>query len=319
MEISIMLLGVFAACCLASVKCQNIDYKGVDQYGKYIYSYQGRDYVVSQQLHDQFRTYPEAAKQRFLIRLQQKLSNRFDPSSSGNDQNSNYDQDRIAFNQQQQQIYNEDAQAQQINTFNKNKQNTAVTFRDPIIQGVNPTFDYFGNKGGPSFLPQNTQSFQRPQSNNGAPTFNPQGLQSSQSLQRPQSNNGAPSYNSQGSQSSQGSNSNLDLPIQKTGYNVPIPRRDDRDRGNRAITEFAWRLFKAANTQSDYVLSPMSPQILLSYLAWVADGRTRDELVAANGFGSPTNIQKTVDSLLREGKKRELQIATAFFVSPEMR
>lgn len=111
-----------------------------------------------------------------------------------------------------------------------------------------------------------------------------------------------------------------ELPLtQSTGYSVAIPKRDEYDRGNRAISEFAWRLFKGSNTQSDYVLSPLSPQILLSYLAWVAEGRTREEIVFANGFGSPENILKTVDSLLSEGAKRELQIATAFFVSKDMK
>lgn len=101
----------------------------------------------------------------------------------------------------------------------------------------------------------------------------------------------------------------------KSDFCVNIPRRENRDRGNRPISEFAWKLFKNSNTPTNYVLSPITPQILLSYLAWIADGNTRNELVSAVGYGDPNTIQRTVDNLLRDGTKRELQLASAFFVS----
>ena len=60
----------------------------------------------------------------------------------------------------------------------------------------------------------------------------------------------------------------------KTNYCVNIPRRPSRDSGSRAITEFAWKLFKNSNTQENFVLSPLNPQLILSYLAWIAEGKT---------------------------------------------
>lgn len=108
---------------------------------------------------------------------------------------------------------------------------------------------------------------------------------------------------------------------QNTGFNRPIPKDREREeyRGNNAVTEFAWNLFKNSNTQQNFVLSPMSIQILLSYLAWVADGQTRTELVGSNGYGHPKQIQKIVQSMLADGSGRELQIASAIFVAKDMR
>lgn len=111
------------------------------------------------------------------------------------------------------------------------------------------------------------------------------------------------------------------IQTQSTGVNRKIPREREREeyRGNKAVTEFAWNLFKNSNSQPNFVLSPLSPQILLSYLAWVADGQTRAELLQGNGYGSPNQMQRLVSSMLSDSTGRELQIATAFFVSEEMR
>lgn len=111
------------------------------------------------------------------------------------------------------------------------------------------------------------------------------------------------------------------ITVQPTGFNRPIPRDRERDdyRGSSALTEFAWNLFKNSNSNQNYAISSISPQILLSYLALVADGQTRNELVQAIGFGSPNQIQKLIRQLLTDGTKRELQIATAFFTAQEMR
>lgn len=55
---------------------------------------------------------------------------------------------------------------------------------------------------------------------------------------------------------------------ENTGYNKKIP--DGRDQPiespTAAITNFAWNLFRFSNSQQNFVLSPLSPQILLSYL-----------------------------------------------------
>lgn len=116
----------------------------------------------------------------------------------------------------------------------------------------------------------------------------------------------------------------LDQPFQfteNTGYNKKIP--DGRDRPIEspaaAITNFAWNLFRFSNSQQNFVLSPLSPQILLSYLAWVAEGPTRNELLLSNVFGSPSQVQGIVKTMLADGSNRELQIATAFFHSVDMR
>lgn len=85
------------------------------------------------------------------------------------------------------------------------------------------------------------------------------------------------------------------------------------------MTEFAWNLFKNSNSQQNFVLSPLSAQVLLTYLAWAADGQTRNELVVSNGYGHPKQIQKIVQSMLSNGSGRELQIATAMFVAQDMR
>lgn len=55
---------------------------------------------------------------------------------------------------------------------------------------------------------------------------------------------------------------------ENTGYNKKIP--DGRDQliesPTAVITNFAWNLFRFSNSQPNFVLSPLSPQILLSYL-----------------------------------------------------
>lgn len=234
---------------MASVFCQgNIVYRGFYD-GQHYYSYNGQEYPVLLQHHEQFRTNPEAARQRFLTKIQEKFTSRFEN-------------------------VNADREASNVNIFVPNKKNPqAVIFPTSEPQGFKPSIPF-------------QQSF--------VPRIPTQQNQNSQNIDP------------------------FDIPF-NTGYSVEIPNRPTQDRGNRAITEFAWRLFKGSNSQSDFVLSPLSPQILLSYLTWVAEGRTRQELVLANGYGSPESLQKTVNSLLSEGSKRELQIATAFFVSNDMR
>lgn len=101
----------------------------------------------------------------------------------------------------------------------------------------------------------------------------------------------------------------------RTGYCVNIPTRDLKDTGRTSITNFGWKLFKHSNSQPNYVISPMTPQILLGYLGWLAEGDTRKEIVDAIGYGHPNIMQRLVDNILRDNKKREIQIASAFFVA----
>lgn len=111
------------------------------------------------------------------------------------------------------------------------------------------------------------------------------------------------------------------IPRPDTGFDRKIPsERDSEDvRGSSAILNFGWELFKNSNSRGNFVISPLSPQILLSYLAWVADGRTRNELKGVTGYGSPRPLERTIQSMLSSGTKKELQIATAFFTSKDMR
>lgn len=129
------------------------------------------------------------------------------------------------------------------------------------------------------------------------------------------------------SQHIQNNADNGSLPTQDAGFNRKIPReRENEDYKlvpynlrNLLLTEFSWNLFKNSNTKPNFVISPLSPQILLSYLALAADGPTRNELTKAIGYGSPNQLQAIVTSMLNEPSNRELQIATAFFVSQDMR
>lgn len=112
-------------------------------------------------------------------------------------------------------------------------------------------------------------------------------------------------------------------PKPSEGFCLPIPNSKKNDyRDDQTVANFAWKLFKNSNTQPNYALSPLSPQILLSYLTWVANGTTKDELAQANGFSNPSNIEKIISGLSRgqSGKAgREIEIATAFFVDNELR
>lgn len=112
-----------------------------------------------------------------------------------------------------------------------------------------------------------------------------------------------------------------------TGYCQVIP--DDRDLEQSHdeealaadITEFALQLFKASNKPEveNMVLSGLSPQVLLSYLNWASDGVTREEMKKAKVFGSPKNVQKMISRILSSNdENREMNIATAFFSSPDV-
>lgn len=109
---------------------------------------------------------------------------------------------------------------------------------------------------------------------------------------------------------------------QRTGFSKPIPRERDElgaEKGYEPIANFSLTLFKASNTLPNFILSPLTPQILLSYLTWTADGNTYKELTNAIGYGSPTTMQKLTRSLTRTGGNREIELATAFFHAPDMK
>lgn len=109
----------------------------------------------------------------------------------------------------------------------------------------------------------------------------------------------------------------------KNDFCRPIPNNGREEfRADRAVAEFAWKLFKKADRPEDYALSPLSPQILLSYLAWSAAGATKNELVKANGFGNARSIERLVETIKTDSyslKKKDIDISTAFFVSEDLR
>jgi serpin B len=105
----------------------------------------------------------------------------------------------------------------------------------------------------------------------------------------------------------------------------PIPgTRRENFRAERVISEFSWKLFQSANTEPNYALSPLSPQILLSYLTWVAKGQTRNELSRASKFENPKSIERLIQTVKQttphKGQTfKELDISTAFFASKDLR
>lgn len=112
----------------------------------------------------------------------------------------------------------------------------------------------------------------------------------------------------------------------ETGFCNRIPddrdleRVEDKDALSADITEFALQLFKASNKPhvGNMVLSGLSPQVLLSYLSWTGEGDTREQMKKAKVLSSPKQIQKMVSSMLGSSEKREMNIATAFFTSPDI-
>jgi serine protease inhibitor len=107
---------------------------------------------------------------------------------------------------------------------------------------------------------------------------------------------------------------------------IPIPASSREEFStDQAIAEFSWKLFQAANTQEDFALSPLSPQILLTYLAWAANGTTKSELESLVKFTNPRSIERIVsnlkqDILNRKGNpQKELDIATAFFIANDLK
>ena len=97
-----------------------------------------------------------------------------------------------------------------------------------------------------------------------------------------------------------------------------IPDRPIRNVGSRSIKEFSWNLFKNSKSEKNFVLSPVTPLILLTYLAYVAEGNTRKELIKAIEFGDPKSLYRFVDQLQKKNSDREFSIATAFFVSQKV-
>lgn len=67
------------------------------------------------------------------------------------------------------------------------------------------------------------------------------------------------------------------------------------------------------------MLSPLSPQLLLSHLVTVAAGTTKNEIKRAIRYDDPNKLGDLVESMLQSTSNRELKIASAFFVSKDMK
>lgn len=73
-------------------------------------------------------------------------------------------------------------------------------------------------------------------------------------------------------------------------------------------------MFQNIENNDNFVISPLSPQILLSCLVNEAKDTTRDEIKSAIQFQSWKNIEKTISAIQKEPTSRELKIKNAFFL-----
>lgn len=62
-------------------------------------------------------------------------------------------------------------------------------------------------------------------------------------------------------------------------------------------------------------MCPLSPQLLLSYLAAGSDGDTHNQIKNSIQYSNPRQLTSLLRSMLREASGRELQFATAFFIA----
>ncbi|XP_070492277.1 leukocyte elastase inhibitor-like [Chironomus tepperi] len=86
------------------------------------------------------------------------------------------------------------------------------------------------------------------------------------------------------------------------------------------ILDFAINLFRSVENdgaRENYVVAPLSPQILLSFLAKETDGNTRTEIVNATNYEDSSKLEDLLNKMQKDGAKRELKIGNAIFVSKQ--
>jgi hypothetical protein len=66
-------------------------------------------------------------------------------------------------------------------------------------------------------------------------------------------------------------------------------------------------------------MCPLSPQLLLVYLAKGSTGETNSEIRRAIQYGEPNQIENVMRDMLSEPSHRDLQFATAFFIANGVR
>jgi serine protease inhibitor len=79
------------------------------------------------------------------------------------------------------------------------------------------------------------------------------------------------------------------------------------------VLNFAWDLFKNVD-QQNFVMAPLSPQILLSFLVKEATGKTKKEILNAVKFNDSQELEHLVSNMLKEPTSRELKIGNGIFV-----
>ena len=84
------------------------------------------------------------------------------------------------------------------------------------------------------------------------------------------------------------------------------------------ILSFGWKLFKNVESEN-FILSPLSPQILLSCLTKETNSSSAShkELLENVHYENSESLENVVNEMLREGTKRELKIASAFFMKKD--
>jgi serine protease inhibitor len=96
---------------------------------------------------------------------------------------------------------------------------------------------------------------------------------------------------------------------------VPPPKPD---KPKEEILNFAINLFRHVENdgaRENYVVAPLSPQILLSFLASASSGKTKDQIINATGYADSTKLEDLLNKMQRDGTKRELKIGNAFFIN----
>lgn len=112
-------------------------------------------------------------------------------------------------------------------------------------------------------------------------------------------------------------------------YGKRIYRGDGGSRGNNEdlkfeksapILDFAWNLFKeVTKNETNIVISPLSPQFILSFLAPESTGTTKEEIVSVTGFESSEKLEELISNIQKEPTARELLISNAIFVTDKHR
>ncbi|KAG5681958.1 hypothetical protein PVAND_011359 [Polypedilum vanderplanki] len=79
------------------------------------------------------------------------------------------------------------------------------------------------------------------------------------------------------------------------------------------VLKFAWDLFINVD-KKNFVMAPLSPQILLSALVKETHGNTQKEITNVVGFEDSKELEQLINNMVQEATSRELKIGNGFFV-----